>query len=182
MVKALPGATGVLSLDDARLPRGPQYRIPMYGVADQVLGKDANWTTNFGPGAITSMQWNGSPPFQVDFNFTLVAGVHCRTREVLFQHVLTMNAMVTHVNGAGNLAEPPPRVHLIWGKHINGYGILRNVSCNGSAPWSTVSGGLPTSVVFSGTFMSAPGYDGKLIDVKTNIIQDARHVLTKGYV
>ncbi len=182
MTKALPGAIGALSIADDRLGGGSaSSRIPMYGIQDMNLSKSANWSSNFGPGAVTVHQWNGSIPLSFQFNFTLTAGVHCKSRDILFGWVKAAHAMVTHVLGDDGTPQSPPRCHLIMGKMLNVYGFVTEISCNGLPPWAVTSDNFPTTVVFTGVFMSAPGYDGKLVDVERNTQQDAKSILASGY-
>lgn len=178
MVKALPQRVGAIMLADGRVGNG---EIPMFGIQDLQLARSANWSSEFGPQAMAVHMWNGSMPLCFNFNFTLTAGVHVRSRQELQKHVKAAHAMVSHVMN-GDKVEAPPKCRLIMGEMISTTGFVTEIACNGQAPWATTSDNFPTTVIFTGTFMSSPGYDGKMVSVQRNNGLDAAKILSSGYV
>jgi len=178
MVKTLPKRIGVVMLDDPRVGSG---EIPMFGIQELQLARAGVWTSEFGTMAVAIHAWNGSSPLSFNFDFTLTAGVHVRSRDELQRHVRIAHAMISHVMSGGRPG-PPPKCRLVMGKMVSVTGFVTEVSCNGQAPWATSDDNFPTTVVFRGTFMASPGYNGKMVAVDLNNQLDAAKILNQGYV
>jgi len=203
VTKKLPEPIGALILDQEGLPK---ERIPIFGMNEVQLARNANWTSQVGFQAMSIHTWIGSNPMVFNFNFTLAAGVHSRgtdtkvmTREDLAKKVRIAHAMVSHLYD-GKKVTSPPRCMLIMGGLVNAVGYVNEMNCNGQAPWSltpagqgdvfpvvgrnTGTGMYPTLVTFSGSFTALPGYKSNagVVEISdTNEKMSAQRILEHGY-
>ena len=180
---------GLLFADDE-----PQERIPIYGVDEVALESRALWNPGIlGPQGPVSLTWTGDDIRAFQFNFELFAGVEGAevfpaTRQDLVNYMRWIHSWNTHTGDLESQSvKAPPAVRLVLGDYINMLGIIRNVRTVAKPPWGDVtsdqvqydvggtSGAInamaPTSCLFSGEFLFAPGYKPELsaiaIDINT---------------
>ncbi len=154
--------------------------IPIFGMEPIILSREAKFDMESGSQAIMPITWQGSVVLEYQFKFELVAGIEVSTREELFGHMKTAQALVSHtISPTGGVAGPPA-AHLFLGKFLNTRGVVKSCTVEGKGPYDFNL--YPTACVFSGVFVVAPGYSAVLAQVAQNrAALSAKAVLERFY-
>lgn len=140
--------------------------IPIYGMEPIILSREGKFDMESGSQSIMPITWQGSTVLEYEFRFELVAGVELRTREELFNHMKTAQALVSHTISPSGGVAGHPAARLFLGKFLNTRGVVKSCTVEGKGPYDVNL--QPTACVFSGVFVVAPGYNSVLAQVSVN--------------
>lgn len=172
----LIGQLGFADQQDGGTVKG----IPIYGFEPITMTREGKFDMESGSQAIMPITWQGTTVLEYQFKFELVAGLTVATREELFSHMRTMHALTSHTLPPGGGVAGHPAARLFLGKYIKTRGVVRSCSTEARGPYDRDL--LPTSCVFSGVFVIAPGYNAALAQVTENTRSlSSKNVLERFY-
>lgn len=140
--------------------------IPIYGFDPISFSRSGKFDIESGSQAIMPITWQGSTVLEYQFRFELVAGIEVKTRDELYSHMKTAQALASHTILPNGGVAGHPAARLFLGKYIQTRGVVKEINTEARGPYDRDLN--PTSCVFSGVFIVAPGYDAAIAQVTVN--------------